>query len=85
MGQGGSMMQLPSGAHRDLLPLILPLLPSAASTPLSPADVPSLAVSEPPAAAGWPVAMTIIPERKEEKRSRWNARQKREDSVLINR
>ena len=63
-GTGWEYDVTPSGAHRDLLPLILPLLPSSTSTPLSPADVPSLPASKPPATAGWPVAMTIIPERK---------------------
>ena len=42
MGQGGGMMQLPSGACKDLLPLILPLLLSSASTPLSLIGAPSL-------------------------------------------
>ena len=65
MGQGGSTMQLPAGADRDLPPLILPLLPSSSPTPLSPVVVPSLQVFVPLPTAGWPAVVTQIPERKE--------------------
>ena len=84
MRQARGMMQLPSGAHRDLLPLILPLLLSFASTPLSPTHVLSPPTSEPPSSACWLAAVTIDPEEeKKNKRSKWNARLKQQNSVPI--
>ena len=66
MRQGGGMMQLPSGAHRGLLPLTLPLLLSSVSTHLFPVHVLSPQASTPLSSKYWLVAMTIAPGRKKE-------------------
>ena len=67
MRQGRGRKQLPSGAHRDFLPQILPLLPSSASTPLSPTHVLSLPTSWPPSLTHLLAAVTIDPEREKER------------------